>query len=70
MCGRAHTLIHLNLCFSVASGETANGKFPDTAVRTMAAIVRNAENASGYTATQFFIRSVMGGMQLTHVRLS
>ncbi|KAL6747625.1 pyruvate kinase [Haematococcus lacustris] len=38
------------------SGETANGSFPDTAVRTMAAIVANAENASGYTATQCFIR--------------
>jgi pyruvate kinase len=27
------------------SGETANGKFPDTAVRTMAAIAENAELA-------------------------
>jgi hypothetical protein len=40
------------------AGESANGKFPDTAVRTMAAIVANAENASGYTATQCFIRFI------------
>lgn len=38
------------------AGETANGKFPDTAVKTMAAIVANAENANGYNAMQCFIR--------------
>ncbi|EFJ40446.1 pyruvate kinase [Volvox carteri f. nagariensis] len=38
------------------SGETANGKFPDTAVRTMAAIVANAENGSAYVSTQAFLR--------------
>jgi len=38
------------------SGETANGKFPDTAVRTMAAITANAENSNGYVATQCFLR--------------
>ncbi|GLC60287.1 hypothetical protein PLESTB_001594600 [Pleodorina starrii] len=38
------------------SGETAGGKFPDTAVRTMAAIVANAENGSAYVSTQAFLR--------------
>ncbi len=38
------------------SGETANGKFPDRAVSTMAAIVANAENGNAYVATATFIR--------------
>ncbi|GFR42123.1 hypothetical protein Agub_g2966 [Astrephomene gubernaculifera] len=38
------------------SGETANGKFPHAAVRTMAAIVANAENGSAYVSTQAFLR--------------
>ncbi|GIL58673.1 hypothetical protein Vafri_13670 [Volvox africanus] len=38
------------------SGETAGGKFPDTAVRTMAAIVSNAENGTAYVSTQAFVR--------------
>ncbi len=43
------------MCVCV-TGETANGKFPDQAVATMAAIVRNAENTSCYNATMAFIR--------------
>ncbi|GIL77051.1 hypothetical protein Vretimale_3233 [Volvox reticuliferus] len=38
------------------SGETAGGKFPDTAVGTMAAIVANAENGTAYVSTQAFVR--------------
>mmetsp|Transcript_24731 Transcript_24731/g.44566 ORF Transcript_24731/g.44566 Transcript_24731/m.44566 type:complete len:725 (-) Transcript_24731:218-2392(-) len=38
------------------SGETANGKFPDRAVKTMAAIVANAENGNAYVSMQAFIR--------------
>ncbi|KXZ44735.1 hypothetical protein GPECTOR_63g60 [Gonium pectorale] len=38
------------------SGETANGRFPHAAVRTMALIVANAENGSAYVATQAFLR--------------
>ncbi|KAG2495346.1 hypothetical protein HYH03_006615 [Edaphochlamys debaryana] len=38
------------------SGETAGGKFPHAAVRTMAAIVANAENGNAYISTQAFIR--------------
>ncbi|PNH03911.1 Pyruvate kinase, partial [Tetrabaena socialis] len=38
------------------SGETANGKFPEAAVRTMAAIVANAENGNAYVSTSAFIR--------------
>jgi pyruvate kinase len=50
-----------NACFDgtdavMLSGETANGKFPDTAVRTMAAIVSNAENSNGYVTVQCFLR--------------
>ena len=42
--------------FRPPAGETANGKFPDTAVRTMAAIAANAENGNAYASTQAFIR--------------
>jgi pyruvate kinase len=37
------------------SGETAGGKFPDLTVRTMAAIVTNAEVANSYQSTANFI---------------
>jgi len=37
------------------SGETAGGKFPDLTVRTMAAIVNNAELANSYQSTASFI---------------
>jgi hypothetical protein len=37
----AHSFTHTLTCW--LAGETANGKFPDKAVRTMAAIVANAE---------------------------
>ena len=48
-------------------GETANGKFPDTAVRTMAAIVAHAENANNYLSMQVGRQSVcvcVGGRSL------
>lgn len=38
------------------TGESANGKFPDTAVRTMAAIVANAETGVDYYSQFNFIR--------------
>jgi hypothetical protein len=38
------------------AGETANGSFPDTAVRTMAAIVANAEMGVDYYSQYNFIR--------------
>lgn len=37
-------------------GESANGDFPDTAVRTMAAIVANAEVGVDYYSQYSFIR--------------
>jgi pyruvate kinase len=38
------------------SGETANGSFPEDAVKTMAAIAANAELVNNYYATYSFIR--------------
>jgi pyruvate kinase len=38
------------------SGETANGAFPEDAVKTMAAIAANAELVNNYYATYSFIR--------------
>ncbi len=40
----------------VLPGESANGDFPDTAVRTMAAIVANAEVGVDYYSQYSFIR--------------
>lgn len=45
-------LPHIIIC----PGETANGKFPDTAVSTMAAIVSTAEIGVDYYSQFSFIR--------------
>ena len=40
---------------TMLSGETANGKFPDTAVATMASITRNAEMTNSYQMAGVFL---------------
>ena len=47
---------------TMLSGETANGKFPDTAVATMAAIVENAELGVDYAQLLHYLRYRNAGM--------
>lgn len=47
---------------TMLSGESANGKFPDTAVATMAAIVENAELGVDYAQLLHYLRYRNAGL--------
>ena len=65
----AHTCTHARTHARALTGETANGKFPDLAVATMAAINANAELAVDYDSAFKAVRYRNAGHDKARVRV-